>query len=71
MVDLGIGFIFLDTQDPDADTDLEAHQDCQTTVIQVQPSDVNMWTTEHVKLWLIKEGFEEVVEKFEGMLIHV
>ena len=65
-------FLLVDTQDPDADTDLEGHQDCQTTVnIQVQPSDVNMWTTEHLKLWLIKEGFEEVVEKFEGMLIHV
>lgn len=51
--------MLIDTQDPDADTDAE-----QDTVL---PGDVNLWTTEHVKLWLIKEGFEEEVGKFEGM----
>ena len=49
--------MLIDTQDPDTDTE-------QATV---QPGDVNLWTTEHVKLWLIKEGFEEEVGKFEGM----
>lgn len=52
-----------DTQDPDATTGAEQEY-CQDTV---QPSDVKLWTTQHVKLWLIKEGFEEEVRKFEGM----
>lgn len=49
--------MLIDTQDPDTDTE-------QATV---QPGDINLWTTEHVKLCLIKEGFEEEVGKFEGM----
>ena len=47
------------TQDPNAETDAE--DDAAPL-----PDDINQWTTEHVKLWLIKEGFEGEIGKFKG-----
>lgn len=32
-----------------------------------RPDDVILWTTEHVKLWLKEEGFEEEIPKFDGL----